>query len=248
MIRTLLVDDEAPALDRLKKLLKAYPDIQVINEVQDGLTALSLIEKERPDLVFLDIDMPELSGLDVAKTIGMTGPLIVFATAYDEYALEAFESNAIDYVVKPINTSRLDITVEKIRRSLQSGKKTSLQSLTTSLQKDGTSRLAVKIGSKYEVFDPSSISAAIASNHYTSLIVDGRELLSDESLESVHLRLDEKIFIRVHRSAIVNIKFIKELKREGDRKYMAILNDKVRTQVPISRERLPQVKMILGLL
>ncbi len=196
---------------------------------------------------FLDIDMPELNGLEVAKTIGVNGPLIIFVTAYDEHVLAAFESSAIDYLVKPINSARLEFSIEKVRKSLLK-EKVSLNALLTNLPSRRTpTRLAVKIGSKYEVFDPNAISVAIARDHYTSLVMDGRELLSDESLESIFARLDPNAFIRVHRSAILNIKYLKELKREGDRKYTAILADKAQTQVLVNRERLPQFKRFLGL-
>ncbi len=248
MIRAILVDDELPAIERLRKLLKSYGDLDIVGEANDGLSALTLIEEKKPDVVFLDIDMPELSGLEVAKTLGTEGPPIIFVTAYDEYALEAFESCAIDYLVKPVNSSRLDFTIEKTRKSLLKPKGGELDSLMTKLQTNGNpSRLAVKIGIKYEVFDPNRISVALAKDHYTSLLVDGREFFCDDSLESVVSRLDPSIFIRVHRGAALNIRFLKELKREGDRKYMAILTDKSQTEVPISRERLPQLKKFLGM-
>lgn len=248
MIRVILVDDELPAIERLKKLLKSYSDIDIVGEANDGLTALSLIEEKKPDVVFLDIDMPELSGLEVARTLGAQGPPIIFVTAYDEYALEAFESSAIDYLVKPINSSRLEFAIEKSRKSLLRTKDGALDALLTKLHTQShSSRLAVKVGIKYEVFDPSTISAAIAKNHYTSLMIDGRELLCDDSLDALVNRLDPKLFIRVHRGAALNIKFLKELRREGDRKYTAILMDKAQTQIPVSRERLPQLKKFLGL-
>lgn len=249
MIRAVLVDDELPAIERLKKLLKPYADLDIIGLAHDGLSALSIIEEKKPDVIFLDIDMPELSGLEVAKTLGITSPLIIFVTAYDEYALQAFESSAIDYLVKPINSARLEFTLEKIRKSLFKEKNASLNSFLTKIQNTGSNpiRLAIKVGTKYEVFDPSIISAAIAKDHYTSLVIDGRELLSDDSLEQILTRLDPNLFIRVHRGAIINVRYIKELKREGDRKYTAILNDKSHTQVTVSRERLAQLKKFLGL-
>ncbi|MBK7959920.1 MAG: response regulator transcription factor [Bdellovibrionales bacterium] len=248
MIRAVLVDDEKPAVDRLKKLLKSYNDLNVVGEAYDGLSALSIIEEKRPDLVFLDIDMPELNGLEVAKTLGVQGPPVIFVTAYDEHALDAFESSAIDYLVKPINTARLDFAIEKMRRSLSKPMKGSLETLLTKLQNSRyPTRLAVKIGVKYEVFDPSTISVAVAKDHYTSLIVDGRELLCDDSLEAIIARIDPSVFIRVHRGAALNVRYLKELKREGDRKFTAILNDKGQSQVPVSRERLPQLKKFLGL-
>src|SRR5665213_96564 len=134
MIRAVIVDDEIPAIDRLKKLLKPYADFDIVGEAHDGLAALSLVAEKKPDVVFLDIDMPELSGLEVARTLGVDGPLIIFATAYDEHALEAFESSAVDYLVKPINTTRLDFTIEKIRKSLMKRSGVSLESLLTKLQ------------------------------------------------------------------------------------------------------------------
>lgn len=248
MIRVLLVDDELPAIERLKKLLKSYKDIDVIGECQDGLTALSDIEAKKPDVVFLDIDMPELNGIEVAKTLGTAGPVIVFATAYDEYALAAFESNAIDYIVKPVSVSRLDFTIEKLRNSVAQKSKPDLSKGLHSLQSQRNPlRLAVRMGTKFEVFNPQNISAVVSKDHYSSLMIEGRELLSDDSLELISERLDASTFIRVHRGAIINIHFLKELRREGDRKYTAVLTDKSNTEVPISRDRLPQLKSLLGL-
>jgi DNA-binding LytR/AlgR family response regulator len=254
MIRAVLIDDEAPALERLRSLLKGFPDIDIVGEAQDGIAALSVVEIKKPDVIFLDIDMPELSGLEVAKTLGIAGPMIIFVTAYDEYALQAFESNAIDYLVKPINRVRLDLTIEKLRSSLAKTADSRLSprnfdGLLSQIQqkREAPSRLAVKIGSRYEVFDPTLISAILSKDNYTSLILNDRELLSDDSLESMLTRLDSKTFLRVHRGAIVNVKFLKELKREGDRKYIAVLSDTQKTQLAVSRERLPSVKAFLGL-
>ena len=245
MIRAILVDDELPAIERFKKLLRVYSDVDVVGEAHDGLAALELIQSKKPDLVFLDIAMPELNGLEVARTLGINGPSIVFVTAYDEHALAAFESNAIDYLVKPINTSRLDLTIEKLRKSFQS--KNPHPSHTTFLKSQENRRLAVKIGTRYEIFDPKKISVAFSRDHYTALLVEGRELLSDDSLEAILERLDPSTFVRVHRSSIINIHYLKELKREGDRKFTAILADPDQTQVNVSRERLPILKEILGL-
>lgn len=257
-IRAVIIDDEQPALERIRKLLKPYSDFDLIGEATDGLSALSLIEEKKPDVVFLDIDMPELSGLEVAKTLGVQGPLLVFVTAYDDYALQAFESSAIDYLVKPINNSRLDFTIDKIRKTLKhsstSEPNRSLDSFLVKMQQlRNPIRLAIKIGVKYEVFDPQQIIGILAKDHYTALIIndigqnDKRELLSDDSLELILTRLNPQIFIRVHRGAILNVHYIKELKREGDRKYTAIMNDKFNTQISISRERLPHLKNILGM-
>lgn len=248
MIRAVIVDDEQPAIERLRKLLSVHREVDVIGEAMDGLAALDLIEEKQPDLVFLDIDMPELNGLEVARTLGVSGPLIIFVTAYDEHALEAFESSAIDYLVKPVNTARLGFTIEKVRKSLARESRMPVDGVLDKLQRgSGHNRLAVKIGTKYEVIDPSMVSVALARDHYTSLIVEGREFLIDDSLDAVLARLDPSVFIRVHRSAILNIKFLKELRREGDRKYTAVLADQRKSEVSVSRERLPILRRFLGL-
>jgi DNA-binding LytR/AlgR family response regulator len=245
VIRAVLIDDELPAVERLKKLLRPFTDLDIVGEANDGLSALPLISEKKPDVVFLDIEMPELSGLEVARTLGIEGPLIVFVTAYDEYALAAFESSAIDYLVKPVNADRLQFTIDKVRKS-RNQTRANLDSVLAKLR-SGPSRLAVRVGQKFEVFDPSAISVLISRDHYTALVVEGRELLSDDSLESILTRLDTAEFIRVHRGAALNIKFLKELKREGDRKFTAILADRSQSQVPVSRERLPILKKFLGL-
>lgn len=255
MIRTLVIDDELPAIERLKKLLLPFKDFDVVGQAQDGLTALEIVELKKPDLLFLDIEMPVLNGLEVAKTLGIHGPLIVFVTAYDEHALAAFDACAIDYIVKPINSDRLVLTIEKIRKSVFRENASLMNSLNTTLRDKAMlagsaatpARLAVKVGSKFEVFDPTTISVAIAKDHYSCLVIEGRELLSDDSLEILVSRLDPADFVRVHRGAVINIKYLKELRRDGDRKFTAILADKSQTQVPVSRERLPQLKKILGL-
>lgn len=247
MIRAIIADDERPAIERLKKMLKIYSDLDLVGEAQDGLSTLTLVAEKKPDILFLDIDMPELTGIEVAKTLGVEGPLVIFVTAYDDQALAAFESNAIDYLVKPIDSARLAFTVEKLRKSLANDRSSALKAALPRLQIPQAQRLAVKIGSKYEVFDPSSVSIVLARDHYTSLMIDGRELLTDDSLEAILNRLDASIFVRVHRSAALNIRYLKELKREGDRKYIAILSDKSQSQVQVSRERLPLLKQFLGL-
>lgn len=248
-LKVVLVDDERPAIERLKKLLVSHPELKVVGEASDGVTALTLIDQRQPDVVFLDIEMPELSGLEVARTLSRTinPPAIVFATAYDEFALAAFDAAAIDYIVKPINPQRLAITVEKLLRHRAPRSAQLNAAIEKIAPAEEATRFAVKIGSKYEVINPLNISAVLAKDHYSALIVGGRELLCDDSLDTFTSRLDPQIFIRVHRSAILNSRFLKGLRREGDRKFVALLADHALTEVAISRERLPQVRKFLGL-
>lgn len=246
-LTALVVDDESAARSRMKRLLSGFDGLEVIGEAENGLEALEKTALLKPDVVFLDIDMPELSGLAAARALPHPGPMVVFATAYDEHALAAFEASAIDYLVKPITTERLERTV----RRLQEGSRTKSADLDTLLQKlqpaTDAQRLAVRCGTKYVVFNPKNVSAILAQDHYATIIEGERELLSEESLDAIIKRLSPDHFLRIHRSAVINVSFLAELQREGDRKYTAILNDKRKTRTSISRERLKDVKSRLGL-
>jgi two-component system LytT family response regulator len=245
MIRALLVDDEPPARERLKRLLKAHADVECVGEAGDGLRALSMVEALKPDVVFVDIQMPELDGLSVAAAMAKGGPAVIFATAFDEHAIRAFELAAVDYLLKPISKERLAAALDRVRTKRVGGAevaRAALEQLDPPVR-----RMAIRCGSKYAVFDTDRVSAVIAHDHYASILVDGREHLSDDSLDQLMERLENKRFMRVHRSAIVNIAFIRELEQEGDRKYVAVLSDTTATRVPISREKLDELKARLGI-
>lgn len=240
-MKALLVDDEKPARDRLRRLLEKNTDIEIIGEASNGLEALELLEKTQPDLMFLDIEMPELNGFGVAEALLRkpgASPWIVFVTAFSDFALKAFEVHAIDYLVKPVHEARLISTFEKIKKNSARGSLTS--EILSNFPKE--KKFALKIGAKYMICDPAKISAILATNHYSTLIYEGKELLCDDSLESLHERFDPQTFVRVHRSAIVNVGFVKFLERQGDRKYVAALADSVNTKVPISRDKLDEIK------
>jgi two-component system, LytTR family, response regulator len=248
MIKVLIVDDEAPARSRLARMLSTFSDLQVIGEASNGLEALQVSQNLKPDLVFLDIEMPELNGLEVAETWGGEGPAVVFVTAYSEHALKAFELSALDYLVKPVSTERLAETVEKIRKRGSPSPFANLQQLLTKMEEGQTRRrMAVKCGAKYRVFNPSQVSAIVARDHYAVLLVEGQELLADDRLETLAQRLDPARFLRIHRSAIINLDYLKELEHEGDRKYLAVLSDPAKTRLPVSRERLEELKKVLEL-
>lgn len=248
MIRALLVDDEAPARARMRRLLEATGRVEILAEASDGLQALEKIETLKPEVVFLDIEMPELDGLEVARTVGAHGPSIVFVTAYDEFALKAFETHAVDYLVKPVAEARLQATLQKLERHHERASAQEFSRLMAEMaSKRSSTRLAVKSGNRYIVVDLLRVSAIVAKDHYAAIQVDGRELLSDDPLDILEKKLDAEKFMRIHRSAIVNVDFIQELEREGDRKFTAILSDASKTRVAVARERLDDVKKKLGI-
>lgn len=244
MFKVLIVDDEQIARLRLKNLLAEFQNFEIIGEAADGISAINTIEKLRPDIVFLDIEMPELNGIEVANSLDSNGPLIVFVTAYDEYAVQAFETNAIDYLLKPINKKRFSKTIERIQshqnHSLKEDFKQKLH--TTQI----LNRFVIKVGSKLRVINSSEISMISAQDHYACFTVGEKEYLSEDSLDNILQKLNQDDFMRIHRSTIINVNFLKELKREGDRKYVVILNDSKSSQASISRDRLPSVKKFLG--
>jgi DNA-binding LytR/AlgR family response regulator len=220
----------------LRRKLAAFNDVRIAGEAENGLEALEKIERLRPDAVFLDIEMPELDGLGVARSLPQPRPRIVFVTAYDEFAVKAFEAEAADYLVKPVSEARLRKTIDRLRVP-DPGKP---------WDRLPPSRIAIKSGNRYLVIDPASVSAILSRDRYAAILVDGRELLLEESLDDAAARLAGVPWLRVHRGGIVNTHRIAELLHEGDRKYTAILNDPAKTRVPVSRERLDEVRRTLG--
>jgi two-component system LytT family response regulator len=245
-LRVYIVDDEPPARERLRRMLAERPDVEVVGEAGDGVRALEGIAASAPDLVLLDIDLPELSGLEVARALSRGGPAVVFVTAYDAHAVQAFDLEAVDYLLKPIGVDRLAAALERTR-----ARKPAIPDwgpLVARLERGGAPcRMALKCGAKYIVFDSGNVSAIVARDHYSAVLVEGRELLADDTLDELARRLDAQIYVRVHRGAIINLRFLKELVHEGDRRYVAVLSDPLATRVPVSRERLGALKAMLSI-
>jgi len=214
MLRTLIVDDEAPARERLKALLSENQSVQVIGEAEDGLKAVELIEQLKPDLVLLDIQMPRLDGFGVIKALEKP-PLVIFVTAYDEFAIKAFEVNALDYLLKPFTRVRLDRAIEKASREASgtadfAGRLEGLFK-TFADQKRYLERIAVKGQDRILVVDAADIDSLTAEGGQVSVAVAEKRYLANYTLNELQDRLDPKVFFRAHRSAIVNLTKIKEI-------------------------------------
>ncbi len=249
MLRCFIADDEAPARARLRRLLSSLDDVAIVGEAGDGVQTLEQVTTMSPDVLLLDIDMPELDGLGVAAALPEEGPAVIFVTAYDGHAVRAFGLAALDYLVKPVSRERLEAAVERARARRRSGHGGA--ALSSQLAQVGATRawrrLAVRCGTKFIVFDPAQVHAILARDHYAALLCGDTELLSDDSLEVVARRFDPGQFLRVHRSAVINVSFLRELVHEGDRRYVAVLSDRGATRVPVSRERLATLKAALGI-
>jgi two-component system, LytTR family, response regulator len=213
-IRTILVDDEPLARSNLAILLRNDPQIEIVGECSSGAEALAKIRAARPDLVFLDVQMPECDGFDVLELLGNDlPPAIIFVTAYDQYALRAFEAGALDYLLKPFDNNRFGRALERAKEKLAGG-----NNPPTKLE-----RLAIKGVGKVSFIKVSEIDWIGAADYYACLHVGTKTHLLRRSLSELEMELDPATFCRVHRSSIVNLERVRGLKLNGDGEYDVLL-------------------------
>jgi two-component system, LytTR family, response regulator len=237
-LRVLVVDDEAPARQRLVDLLHRDAGVGSVSEAANGLDAVEMIRGDRPDLVFLDVQMPELDGLGVIDAVGPTAmPLTVFVTAYDQHAVRAFEANALDYLLKPYSDERQEAAMARARQRLSErsvfefGQR--MLSLTTRSPQPPRllDRLVVKSGGTTRFVRVADIDGIEAAGVYVSLHVAGKKLLYRASLHELVGRLDAMRFVRVHRSAVVNIERIVQLEARSHGEFDVVLTHGSRMRV-----------------
>jgi two-component system, LytTR family, response regulator len=209
-MKVLIVDDERRARERLVRLLAVFPDVEVTGEAGDGMAALEKIRAARPDAVFLDVQMPGLSGFEmVAELASLERPRIVFVTAYEQYALQAFEVSAVDYLMKPVEEERLALAVAKLREQASRG---GIERLLATLQKGQTLRHIVgKRLQKLHVLALETIEVFVADNELVFAVTGSGRFLVDKTLRDLEARLDGGRFARVHKQAIVNLAKLKEI-------------------------------------
>jgi len=241
-LRVLIADDEAPARRVLSRLLREHEDIRLAAECADGLAAVEGIGRERPQLVFLDVKMPELDGFGVIEKIGAEAmPPVVFVTAYDEYAIRAFDVHALDYLVKPFSDARFEFTLGRARRRLAEMDApkvaAALRALLAAREGAGPSsleRFLVKLGNRTSVIGAAEIDWIEAQDYYVTLHAGGACHLHRQAIRSLEKELDPYSFVRVDRSAIVNLARVRELRRREGR-WTVLLADG--TELPVSRRR-----------
>ena len=223
-IRTLVADDEPIARARMLALLRDEPDIELIGECATGPQAMSAIERTSPDLVFLDIQMPQMDGLTLARTLGRTMPAVVFITAYDEYALGAFEVHALDYLLKPYSAARFKSALVHARQHL-SARRTSGSHPSADERVD---RLVIKSSGRIYFVRTRDIDWCEAAGNYVRLHVGAQTHLVRGTMAHIESQLDHTQFVRIHRSAIVNVDRIQELQSSFGGEYVVLLHDKTR--------------------
>src|SRR5689334_13564792 len=252
-INTIIVDDEKPAREELAYLLKGFPEINVIGQGRNGVDAVNLIKEHAPDLVFLDVQMPGLDGFGVLKKLverKMRVPHVVFATAYDHYAVQAFDVNAVDYVLKPFDKARISKAIQRARKEIeaQTSPTERLEQLVSQLGNSKQSstqpvKVLVKSQQRLLLVDADDVIwASIDGGMITVMAKDVEGVSNYHTLEEMSDALDPDVFWRPHRSYLVNIHHIKEVVPWFKASYMLKMSDKKQTEIPVSRGQIKRMR------
>jgi len=250
-LTTVVVDDEKLACEELAFLLKDFPEVEVIATGSNGLEALDLIQKLEPELVFLDVNMPGLDGLGVIRRLrerDIELPHFIFVTAYDQFAIEAFRLEALDYLLKPLEKSRLAETIDRARRVIQDRKPPESPAPVKAATTATRSKLMVRSNSRYLIVDASDVIYATIDNGLITLVTTQFEGQSNyRTIEDLQASLDREMFWRVHRSYLVNINRIKEVVPWFKSSYQLRMDDKKQTEVPVSRVQTRRLRELFKL-
>jgi two-component system LytT family response regulator/two-component system response regulator LytT len=256
-IAALIVDDEQPARDELVFLLKGFPEVEVVGQGKNGVEAVNLIRELNPQVTFLDVQMPGLDGFGVIKKLlekKIRLPYFVFATAYDNYAVQAFEVNALDYLLKPIAKPRLEKAVAKLRHMSETAVSTrdKLDRLVQMMEERSAAqqknKLVVKSQGRLFLVDSEEIIFASIEDGVISIVTHDLEGQSNfRTVEELQGNLDPKVFWRVHRSYLVNVNHIKEVVPWFKSSYQLKMQDRKQTEIPVSRAQTRRLRELLNL-
>jgi two-component system LytT family response regulator len=258
MLRAYLVDDESLAIERLERLIERVGGVHIVGRANDPAQAIEFLNRETVDVLFLDIQMPGMNGFELLSRL-TAQPLVIFTTAYDEYALRAFEVNSIDYLVKPIEPEQLARALKKLdrlRAPVQADWQKNpalpelLKQLAASLRSERGGyphRIASRVGERISFLDLDTVTHFAAQDKLTYAIVDGRKHAVDQTITELERRLDPDKFLRVHRAALVNVDWIHEVNSWFAGKVILLLKDAQRTQISVARDRVRELKMRLGI-
>ncbi|MGB7471382.1 MAG: LytTR family DNA-binding domain-containing protein [Candidatus Acidiferrum sp.] len=242
-LTALIVDDEDLARFVLRELLQTHPEHDLVAESANGFEAVKAVAEHKPDLIFLDVQMPKLSGFDVLELIG-TDTAVIFVTAYDQYAMRAFEVHAVDYLLKPIGRERFEAALERAKSRI--GEKIpSVPELAAAARppKQFLDRIVVRDGTRVTLIPVGKLDYAEAQDDYVALASEGKKHLKQQTIVSLEACLDPERFVRVHRSYIVNFERVVRIEPYGKDSRLAILADG--TRLPVSRSGYARLKSLL---
>lgn len=238
-MKVLIIEDEAPAREIVKAFLKNYPDVELVGECEDGFSGLKVIKELQPDLVFLDVQMPKITGFEMLELLD-EHPQIIFTTAYDQYAIKAFEMNAVDYLLKPFSKERFNQAMEKVKTkeaAIDTGEKLQKVIQTIEDKSEKLFRIAVKKGGDIHMIPVEELLYIEAKDDYVMLYTAKGRYLKEKTMKYYENHLDEQEFVRVHRSYIVRVDQVKRLEPYGKSSYLAILSQGQKINVSLSGYR-----------
>jgi two-component system LytT family response regulator len=243
-IRAVIVEDEELARQILREMLKTHPRIEIVGECTNGFEAVKLVPELKPDLLFLDVQMPKLDGFEVLELVGHD-MAIIFVTAYDEHALRAFEVHAVDYLLKPFAAERLEAALDRARQRLGVKTVADPSELASAARQPGhyAERIVVKDGTRVQIIPVSKLDYAEAQDDYIALASQGKKYLKQQSISSLEACLDPKNFLRIHRSYVVNLERVSKVEPYGKDTHVAILSDGAR--LPVSRAGYARLRALL---
>lgn len=246
MIQALLIDDEPLALQLLTDYLAAHPDIQVVGTCGDGFEGIKAIQQFKPELLFLDIQMPRINGFELLELLE-DPPGIIFTTAFDEYALRAFEANAVDYLLKPFSPERLAKALEKFRQQAgpEAGREKVARVLEQVRETSEQHRIVVKNGADIRIIPLTEIRYIEAYDDYVKIYTRSGMFLKKQTLQHYENTLDPAVFVRVHRSYVLHLAELTRIEPSGKDQHQAILRDQSR--LPLSRSGYIRLKEALGI-
>ncbi|HOK98910.1 MAG TPA: LytTR family transcriptional regulator DNA-binding domain-containing protein [Bacteroidales bacterium] len=245
-IRAIIIEDEEPARMVLREYIKKFPHISIIAEIIDGFNAVKTINEQKPDLIFLDIQLPKLTGFEVLELIEHT-PIIIFTTAYDQYAIQAFEKNAVDYLLKPFSEERFNTAIQKAieKLAVRQNDSTTVKKVVDYISSNPPhlDRIVVKTNSAIKVIPLEQVIYLEAQDDYVMIYTTGGKHLKEKTMKYFETHLPDRQFVRIHRSYIVNIDFIAQIEHFSKETYLAILKNGTKLKISESgykllRERL----------
>ena len=247
-IKAIIIEDELPARELLERYLSDVDDVEVVDTCENGFDGIKAISKHSPELIFLDVQMPKLTGFEMLELLD-DYPQIIFTTAYDQFAIKAFELNAVDYLMKPFSKERFLQALDRARIRLkeQANSDIKVEKLIEKVKEEsGTiERIFVKTGSRIDVIPVSEIIRIDAQDDYAEIVTKDKSYLKKETMNFLEKNLPQSNFIRVHRSSIINSDYMDKIEKYGKESYLVILKDGSR--VKVSKSRIKELRSSLGI-